>query len=109
MQAWDTPQRFPGQVEAAHAVQHHHVEWRRRRALLVVAAHVEALRVGAAVHELVDRPLVAMEREDHRRICRKEVDKLRLAQPVWVHVTREECHQVDHVDHAHLQLWRMLA
>ena len=51
-------------------LQHDHVERRRGRALLVEAAHVEAVGVGPAVHELVDRARVAVEGEDDRRVAR---------------------------------------
>ena len=50
---------------AAHLVLHHHVERRRGGALLVVAVHVEALGVGAAVEELVDGARVAVEGHHH--------------------------------------------
>ena len=46
-----------------------HVERRRGRALLLVAAHVEVVVVGAPVGEAVDQPRVAVVGED-RPACR---------------------------------------
>ena len=63
-------ERLDAQVVAAHLVQHDHVERRRRGALLVEAAHVEALGIGTPVDDLVHRALVAMEGEDHRLVRR---------------------------------------
>jgi hypothetical protein len=56
------------QVEAVEVVEHHHVERRRGRALLLVAAHVEVVVVGAPVGQPVDQPRVAVVGEDHRLV-----------------------------------------
>ena len=58
------------QVEAVQVVEHDHVERRRGRALLLVAAHVEVAVVGAPVGEPVDQPRVAVVGEDHRPVGR---------------------------------------
>src|SRR5579863_3676861 len=55
-----------GQMEAVQVVPHRHVEWRRCGPFLLVAAHMEPLRHGAAIDQSMDQPRVAVEREDHR-------------------------------------------
>ena len=57
-------ERLHRQVVAAHLVEDHHVERRRRGALFVVAANVESTGVRPAVDDLVERPRVAVEGED---------------------------------------------
>ncbi len=79
----------------------HHLERRGGRALLVEAAHVEAVDVGVPVHDLVNRPLVAVEGEDDRLVRGEELDELRRGHAVRVIPGGEEPHQVDHVDDAH--------
>src|SRR6185437_8684601 len=62
--------RVDDEVEAVEVVEHDHVERRRRRALLLVAAHVEVRVVRAAVSEAVDQPRVAVVGEDDRAVGR---------------------------------------
>ena len=56
------------QVEAVQVVEHDHVEGRRGGALLLVAAHVDVVVVGAPVGEAVDQPGIAVVGEDHRPV-----------------------------------------
>ena len=56
------------QVEAVDVVEHDHVERRRGRALLLVAAHVQVVVVRAPVGQPVDQPRVAVVGEDHRPV-----------------------------------------
>ena len=60
------------EVEAVEVVEHDHVERRRRRALFLVAAHVQVRVVGAAVGEPVDQPRIAVVGEDDRPVAREE-------------------------------------
>jgi hypothetical protein len=59
----DALQGLHRQVVAAHAVENYHIEWGRRGALLFEAANVEAVDFDVTVHDLVNRPLVAVEGE----------------------------------------------
>src|SRR5215210_7068101 len=86
------PKRLCGQVVAAHAVQDHHVEGGRGGALLFEAAHVEAVDVDVAVHDLVERALVAVEGEDYRLVGGEELNEARLVHSVRVELAREEGH-----------------
>ena len=52
-----------GEMIPAHSVHDHHVERSGRRALFVESPNVEARRMRATVHELVDGKLVAVEGE----------------------------------------------
>src|SRR5258708_37346597 len=94
---------------AVDAVEHYHVERRGRRALLAKAAHMEALGVRAAMDDLVDGALVAMEGEYDRLVGREQRHEVGLAHAVWVILWREERHQVHDIHHAELQLRGMLA
>jgi hypothetical protein len=67
-QAGDAVDHLLHEVEAVHLVEHHHVERRGGRALLLVAAHVQVGMVGAAVGEPVDQPRVAVVGEDDRHV-----------------------------------------
>ena len=60
------------EVEAVEVVEHDHVERRRGRALLLVAAHVEVVVVRAPVGEPVDQPRVAVIGEDDRPVGREQ-------------------------------------
>jgi len=50
------------QVKPIDLVQHHHVEWRRGRALFLVATHVQVAVVRPPIGEPVDQPRVAVGR-----------------------------------------------
>ena len=60
------------QVEAVEVVEHDHVERRGGGALLLVAAHVQVVVVGAPVGEPVDQPRVAVVGEDDRPVGGEE-------------------------------------
>ena len=68
-------ERKDGEVIAAHLVQHHHIEWCRRRPLLVETADVEAVGVRAAVQNRVEGPLVAVECKHHRLVRGEQFDE----------------------------------
>jgi len=104
VQARHAADRLRGQVEAAHLIQHDHLERRGGRALLVEPAHVDSVDVRLPVHYLVDRPLVAVEGEHDRLVRGEQLGELRLGRAVRVDVQREQPHQVDHVHHAHAQV-----
>ena len=97
------------EVVPAHAVPDDHVERGRRGAFLDEASHVEPLGVGPAVDDLVDRALIAVEGEDHRRVAAEEVDEGRLVHAVGMGRRLEQGHQVHDVDHAHPHLRHVLA
>src|SRR5215203_3266750 len=104
-----TPERLRSQVVAAHAVEENHVERGRRGALLVKAADVEPVDVHVTVNDLVYGPLVAVEGEDDRFVRREELDEACLVHPVRVEFAGEERHQVNDVDHADLEVRRILS
>ena len=61
-----------------------HVERRGRGALLLVAAHVEVVVVGAPVGQPVDQPRVAVVGEDHRLVAGEQRVEVGVGQPVRV-------------------------
>ena len=65
------------EMEAIEVVEHHHVERRRRRPFLLVAADMEVRVVPAPVGEPVDQPRVAVVGEDDRPRGREERIELR--------------------------------
>jgi hypothetical protein len=96
------------QVVSAHAVPNDHVERCRRRPFFIEASHVEALRIGPPVHELMDRALVAVKGEDHLGVAPEEVNEGRLVHAVGMGHRLEQGHQVHDVDHPHLQFRHVL-
>ncbi len=97
------------EVEPVEVVEHDHVERRRRRAFLLVAADVEVRVVRAAVRQPVDQPRIAVVGEHDRLRVGEERVELGVRESVRMLVVRLEAHQVDHVDDAHLQLGKVLA
>ena len=83
-EAGDAVDHVDDEVEAVEVVQHDHVERRRRRALLLVAAHVDVLVVRAPVRQPVDEPRIAVVGEDDRPVAREERVELRVGEPVRV-------------------------
>ena len=79
------------------------------RALLLVAAHVEVVVVGAAVGQPVDQPRVAVVGEDDRLVGGEERVEVAVGQAVRMLALRLQRHQVDDVDDADLQLGQVLA
>jgi hypothetical protein len=70
-------------------VQNDHIEGSGGGTLFVEAAHVEALRVRASMHDLMHGSLVAVEGEDHRLVRREQIDKGGLVHPMGMLVTRK--------------------
>src|ERR1017187_7541435 len=66
-------ERIDSQVEAAHLVEHHHIERSRGGTDVIESAHVEAGFVRTAMHHAVDEPTISMECEDHMDIPREQV------------------------------------
>ena len=98
-----------GEVEAVEIVEHDHVERRRGRSFLLVAADVQVPVVRPPVREAVDQPRIAVVREDDRPVGREDRVELRVGQAVWVLGVRLEAHQVDDVDDADHQVGKRLA
>ena len=95
-------------MEAVEVVLHPHVERGRDGALFLVAADVQ-VAVGAAVGQAVDQPGVAVEAEDDVLVLGEQRVVVGVAQPVGVLGAGLQLHQVDDIDHPHLQLRQVLA
>ena len=108
-ESWDAVDHVDHEVEAVEVVQHDHVERRRGRPLLLVAAHVEVRVVRAPVGQAVDQPRVAVVGEDDRPARREERVELGIGQPVRMLALRLQAHQVDDVHDAHLQVGQVPA
>ena len=95
-------------MEAIQVIEHDHVEGGRRRAFLLVAAHMEVLVVCAAIGQAMDQPRVTVKGEDHRLVLGEEDVEITVGEPVRVLACRLQFHQIHHVDHADSQLRSVL-
>jgi len=96
----DAVDHVADEMIAIEIVEHHHVEGRRRCALLLIAAHVQVAVIGAAVRQAVDQPRVAVVRENHRLVLREEAVEVAVLKPVRMLALGLQRHQVDDIDHA---------
>ena len=96
-------------MEAVEVVEHRHVERRRRRAFLLVAAHVQVVVAVAAIGEAMDQPRIAVKREQDRLVRGEDGVELLVGEPVRMLARRLQRHQVDDVDDADLQRRQPLA
>ena len=103
----DAVDHVDDEVETVEIVEHDHVERRRRRALLLVAAHVDVVVVRAPVGEPVDQPRVAVVGEHDRPVGREERVELLIGEPVRMLAVGLQPHQVDDVDDPHLQFGQL--
>jgi hypothetical protein len=76
------------EVITADFIQHYDLEWRCRCALLVEAAHVKSVRARAAVQDCVESALGSVEVENDGLIRGEEIEELRFAHPMRVHLGR---------------------
>ena len=90
------------QVEAAHFIENHHVEWSCGRPLIHVAVHMETALIGAPVHKGMNQPAVVVEREYNRRLLSEERIERHFVHAVRVFIWKHQGHQVDNVDNAYL-------
>src|SRR5690348_10391120 len=97
------------EMEPIEVVEHDHVERRGRRALFLVAAHVDVPVVRAAIREPVDEPRIAVEGEHDRLVGGEERVELAVGEPVRMLDVGLEAHQVDDIDDAHLQVGKLAA
>src|SRR5438445_6443544 len=86
------------QVITIEIVEHDHVEWRGRRAFLLVSAHAVVGVIGTPVRAAMNQPRIAVVSEDHRLVLGEDLIELRITQAVRVLGRRLKAHEVDHVD-----------
>src|SRR6185436_288033 len=84
-------------MKPAHRVEYHHVERRRRGALLVEATNVESPRMRSVMEHLVDHVLISVKGEDHRLVSSEEAIEGVVAHAVGMVLRWKERHQVDDV------------
>ena len=97
------------QVETVEPIAHHHVERRGRGAFLLEAAYMEIVVVAPLVGQPVDQRRIAMIGENHRFGWGKQRVEILIGQAMRMLPFRLQCHQVHHIDHAHLQIGQVLA
>src|SRR5262249_62276334 len=81
---WHTVDRGGGEVKPVELIEHAHVEWRRGGALFLVAAHVKVPVALAAIGQPVNKPGIAMEREDDRLVDGEQRVKILIREPMRV-------------------------
>src|SRR5262249_19729704 len=91
------------------AIEHDHIEGRGRRTLFIKTAYMEARCVRTAMDNLVNCPGVTMVSKHDRPISREVLNEGGFVQPMGVEEGLVQGHQVNNVDHAHLQFWQVLA
>ncbi len=82
---------------AARLVQHHHVEGRRGRAFLAVAAYVKALGARPAVQKLVNGARISVKSEDDVGVLGEELDEPSVVHAVRMLERRRQGHEIDDV------------
>src|ERR1035441_6660696 len=97
-----------GQVETAHLVQHYHVERRRGRALIHVAAHMEAGFIRAPMNHRVNEPAIVVEGEDDMCVFGEELVEGHVFHPMRMIVRHHQSGQVHHIDNSHLDARNIL-
>src|SRR5579862_6892419 len=81
-EARDAPDDVESQLEAIEMVQDDHIEWRRRRTLLVVAADVEIVVIAAIVRQPMDERRIAVEGEDDGLVGSEKRFEVPIIEPV---------------------------
>src|SRR5580700_845701 len=61
-----------GEMETVDLVAHRHIEWRRRRTLLFISAHVEVCMIRPPIGEPVDERRITMVGEYDRHALREQ-------------------------------------
>ena len=79
---WEPIDGVNRQVETIHVVEHGHVERRRDRALLLVAANVKILVVRSPIREPVNERRITVIREDNRLVRGEQRIEVGLRQAV---------------------------
>ena len=105
-QAGDSVDDVDDEVETVEVVEHDHVERRGGGALLLVAAHVDVVVVGAPIGQAVDQQRVAVVGEDHGPVGGEQRVELVRGEAVRMLAVGLQTHQIDDVHHPHLQLWK---
>jgi len=96
-------------MKAVEFIQHGHIKRSRRRPFFAVAVHVEVVVVGALVGKTVNQRGIAVERENHRFISRKDGVEFAIRQSVRMFGRSLQRHKIDHVDHADLNVGESVA
>ena len=92
------------QVKPIEVVQHDHVEGSGRRALFLVAAHVQVVMIRAAIGQPMDEQRIPVIGKDDRLVGREEHVELLVAQAVRMLALWLELHEIHDVDDPDLQL-----
>ena len=93
----------------ADIIEHDHIKRSGGRSLFFKSSHMEALRIWTSMHKLMDSSLVAMESKHDRLISSEVLNKGSLVQAIGMEEGRVQRHEVNDIDHAHLQFREVLA
>src|SRR5205814_10184668 len=101
--------RIADEVEAIKIIQHAHVERRRRRPFLFVAAYVNVRVTFTPISQPMNEPRIAVKGEDNRLVRREERVEFVVGQTMRMLARRLQLHQIDNIDDADFQLGRVLS
>lgn len=96
------------EMVATDSIEHDHVKGGGCCSLLIKPSHMETIRVGASVDELVDGSLVAVKGKHDRPVCCEVLYEGSIVQAVGVDVWCVKLHQVDNIHNAYLQFGNMV-
>ena len=82
LKPWNPADGVERELVAVEIVQHDHVEGRRRRAFLLVAAHMKIVMVVPPIGQPVNHPRIAVEGKDHRLVEREHRIEILILQSV---------------------------
>src|SRR5579863_5984275 len=95
-------------MEAAHFVQHDHVERGSGCSPVDIPMHMEAAFIGAPVNQCVNEPAIVVESENHGCLFCEECIEGHLVHPVRMFVRIHQGHQVNYIDNPNLDPRDML-
>src|SRR5690606_16482839 len=96
------------QIEAVDLVLNGQLERRVDVAFLFVSAYVNIGVIRPAIGELVNKPRIPMEIEDHGLITGKKCIEITIGETMGMFCAWLKPIQIDNIDKADLKLWKML-
>src|SRR5689334_13379426 len=99
----------PREMKAIETVHYGHIEWGCGGALFLESANVEVVMPSAAIGQAVNEPGISVIGADHWRVGGEHGIEFAIRNAVRVLAGRLECHEINHVDHSNLDIWKVPA
>ena len=87
---------------------HAHIEWRGRRPLFLVAAHMNVVVAGPPVGQAMDEPRIAVKGEDDRLVDGEKGVEVAVGKAMRMLARRLQRHQIDDIDDPYFEFRRVL-